>query len=351
MPKRFYISITLIVLIFIAGCSQQETLQYFPALADGEYDPEIATSNDRNDLERLNNSVFRILNNSFYITYIFNSYDEIQENEINTNELKQIASDIHYGDQSFGGTATLVARSYNKALYLTCAHVVQINDSVHSYFSDDLGFKSENIASISVIQKSITIVVGLPGGENTEILAIDENNDLALLLTTIDNNRIDGIGTMMTMNEATLGDATQLNWGSKIYAFGYPSLTKILTSGLVSSPNDDDYGSFYIDATINPGFSGGPVFAIRDGAPNYEMVGIISTIPSDFKEVVIPKNLKGAITYDANIPYFGDLFIKRMSFVKYGFIKVIPINKVIKFLQQNEKLIKAAGFSLSFLPE
>jgi len=76
-----------------------------------------------------------------------------------------------------------------------------------------------------------------------------------------------------------LGNSDDLAPGQVIYVVGFPfSLTKIYSSGIIlslGSPYQSwDNTNFYTNATSNPGNSGGPVYALRDGKP--ELVGIMS---------------------------------------------------------------------------
>ena len=60
--------------------------------------------------------------------------------------------------------------------------------------------------------------------------------------------------------------------------FGYPSGHKMVTKAIVSSPNKDRKGSFLLDAVLTPGFSGGIALAVRDGVPNFELVGLVQLV-------------------------------------------------------------------------
>lgn len=76
-----------------------------------------------------------------------------------------------------------------------------------------------------------------------------------------------------------LGNSDDLAPGQIIYLVGFPfSLTKIYSSGIVLSLGNPyqswDNTNFYTNATSNPGNSGGPLYALRDGKP--ELVGIMS---------------------------------------------------------------------------
>ena len=45
---------------------------------------------------------------------------------------------------------------------------------------------------------------------------------------------------------------------------------------------------FLVDAVFNRGYSGGIVLAIRDGVPNFELVGLVKSVPAEYEYVMKP---------------------------------------------------------------
>ncbi len=93
---------------------------------------------------------------------------------------------------------------------------------------------------------------------DAEIVGFDEDSDIALL-------KIDADG----LNAAELGDSSDLAVGQTVYAVGNPlgELAYTMTSGMVSATDraittesDVAINMFQIDAAINSGNSGGPVY-------------------------------------------------------------------------------------------
>ncbi|MCC8358061.1 MAG: S1C family serine protease [Oscillospiraceae bacterium] len=107
-----------------------------------------------------------------------------------------------------------------------------------------------------------------------EIVGFDEDSDIAVL-------KIDATG----LNAAELGDSDELVVGQEIYAVGNPlgELTYTMTSGIVSATNRTitteegvAMNMFQIDAAVNSGNSGGPVYNTSG-----QVIGIVTAKYSD----------------------------------------------------------------------
>jgi hypothetical protein len=136
-----------------------------------------------------------------------------------------------------------------------------------------------------------------------------------------------------------LGLAKELDWGSFVYVFGFPINYQMVTKAIVSNPNRDEYGSFLVDAVINNGMSGGMVLAIRDGVPNFEMVGIIQWVPEVEENILAPRKLKNNESYNPIIPYEGEEYVKRFSQIRYGIARVISVEAIKNFFQENREIL------------
>ena len=97
------------------------------------------------------------------------------------------------------------------------------------------------------------------GTEHTAaIVGVEEGNDIAVL-------KIDAAG----LNPVNLGDSDGISMGEKVYAVGNPlgelsfSMSTGYVSGLdrvISTQEGESINMFQIDAPVNPGNSGGPVY-------------------------------------------------------------------------------------------
>lgn len=126
-----------------------------------------------------------------------------------------------------------------------------------------------------------TVSVMLYNGDkyDAKIVGVEESSDVAVL-------KIDATG----LSEATLGNSDNLQVGETVYAIGNPlgELSFSLTSGTVSALNrdittqDETTGAtvtnnmFQMDAAVNEGNSGGPVYNDKG-----EVVGIVTAKYAD----------------------------------------------------------------------
>lgn len=126
-------------------------------------------------------------------------------------------------------------------------------------------------------QGGYTITVMLHDGTRYEaaIVGVEDCNDIAVL-------KIDATG----LNPVTFGDSDQISVGDDVYAVGNPlgELEFSMTTGHVSAldrlitteENSEPINMFQIDAAVNAGNSGGPVYNA-----NGEVIGIVTAKYSD----------------------------------------------------------------------
>lgn len=115
-----------------------------------------------------------------------------------------------------------------------------------------------------------SIYVTLYNGDSyaAEYIGGDEDNDVAVL-------KIEAMG----LSAVTLGDSGNMTVGESVYTIGHPlgELTYTMTSGVVSALDREIATSstainmFQIDAAVNSGNSGGPVFNNKG-----EVIGIVT---------------------------------------------------------------------------
>jgi S1-C subfamily serine protease len=139
--------------------------------------------------------------------------------------------------QESTGTGFLI---HPDGLIMTCAHVVDETESVKVTVGEEIRV--------------------------AKVIATDPTNDLALL-------RIDG----NNLPYLPIADSRSVAQGSKVRVFGFP-LTELLgesikiTNGFITGFSDNG-SDIQIDATVNPGNSGGPVI---DG--NGQVIGVASQL-------------------------------------------------------------------------
>lgn len=174
------------------------------------------------------------------------------------------------------------------------------------------GFALKNgyiVTNNHVVEGTTSIQVqGIKGSSveyKAEVVAVDKNNDLALL--RINYYRFDGFGAIPYSIKETLCEV-----GSDVFVLGYPLTTYKgeeikLTNGIISSRSgyQGDVSTYQISAPVQPGNSGGPMFdkngnvvgVVNAGIPGAENVGyaiktsyLKSLINSTVSTAIIPQN-------------------------------------------------------------
>ncbi|UCH66223.1 MAG: trypsin-like peptidase domain-containing protein, partial [Ignavibacterium sp.] len=251
-------------------------------------------------------------------------------------------------DQSTSGTATIIHHNEGKVALLTCAHVVNYPDTVASYFYDDDGNISPYLEALLIKDVQVIYAVGFPEGSKMEIIALDKKHDLALIGRDYHELK----NYVFPVFNYPSGSAKDLEWGTFVYVFGYPMNYQMITKALVSSPNRDSEGSFLLDAVVNKGYSGGIVLAIKDGVPNFELVGIVQWVPEEENNIIAPSKRKDDEPYNPLIPYEGEFFVKRDSDIKYGIAKIISIETIKNFIGKNKQALYDKGYYINnYMPE
>ena len=123
---------------------------------------------------------------------------------------------------------------------------------------------------------------------------------------------------------------------------------KIVTRGIVSMPNKDDLDNFMVDALINRGSSGGLVLAIQGNAPNFELVGIVSSVPAEKKFVLSPSNIYGDIDLLPGTIYDGEMTIEKLDGIRYGIGRIVSSEAIRKFLKEKESELVNKGYIIIF---
>jgi hypothetical protein len=342
MRKRNLVSIfcLLISLLIFNNCSFTTYEKVYPTLGDGKYDSEFPYKSTSDELNKISETIQRVNTTAFYKIYLFDVNDNFKLSDLVEKELKNLAVKEALADNSSSGTAVTVYSENGNVALLTCAHTITFPDTIVAYKNDDLGFATNYIESISIKEKQVIYVAGFPEGSQVEVLAIDTRSDIALIGKKYGAQK----GIFFPSFDYPLGKAKDVEWGTFVYLVGYPINFKIITKAIVSSPRRDSEGSFLVDAVINPGFSGGLVLAIRDGVPNFELIGMVQWVPEEEENLIYPENLKTKSPYNPVVPYKDDIYVRKHSTIRYGIAKIIPVESILTFLLKNKSYLNQQGF-------
>ncbi len=325
--------------LFIFSCSTSYK-NVFPTLNDGKYDSEFPYMRASKQLEEISNTIQRVNCIAFYNSFQLKENSNIKRSDLTENTItKNLKQNVFY-ERTSSGTATILSDENGYVALLTAAHIVDFPDTVITYFSNANGLFTDDVESISIKQNQKNYIAGFPDGSEVNILIINDDIDVALL----GNKYMPSFSISLHVFDYPNGDAKELDWGNFVYFFGFPLNYKMISKGIVSSPSYDKDGSFLIDGVVNRGFSGGIVLAIRDGVPNFELVGIIQWMPEETFSVLAPP--KSLTNYNKLIPYHGTEYVDQLKLYKYGITKVIPIEVIKNFFKKNQNYLIEKGYNL-----
>ncbi|RPH35341.1 serine protease [bacterium] len=329
------------------SCGPSAYKTVYPTLSDGAYDSEFPYKSSSHQLELIMESVKRISSIAYYKVYMFKAEEKVKLGNVTPDLLDRYENSSIFTNNSTSGTATVIYSSGRKLALLTCAHVVGFADTVVAYHVDAERRLTQNISSIAFKKRQSNFVAMLPEGGEMGILAIDQDADLAVLGTELNMPP----SLPIPVFHYPLGSAKELEWGAFVYLFGYPSGFKMVTKGIVSSPNKDKQGSFLIDAVFTRGFSGGICLAIRDGIPNFELVGMVKLVSAHSSYIVTPGKEYGSAEFDSSVPYTGSVYVERKTEIEYGITQAISVERIREFLEENSALLSSRGYSVTGLLE
>ncbi|MGD0339325.1 MAG: serine protease [Bacteroidota bacterium] len=331
----------ILISLILSSCTSHIYHVAYPTLSDGKYDSEFPYKSCSEQLEKIGESIKLLNCIAGYKSYTLPSGSMLRKNDLTMDLIEKQAVHVQYISNTSSGTATVIYSQGFKLAVLTCAHIFSFPDTIISYFPDSDGLPTENVQSIAFRTSLLSYIADLPERGEMEILAVDKINDIAILGKTFETPK------PVPVFNYPVGRAKELEWGTFVYMFGYPLANKMVTKAIVSSPRKDSRGSFLLDAVFNRGFSGGVILAIRDGIPNFELVGIVSSVPADYENVLTPTQANTDMEYDANIPYHGEVYVRRKLNIKYGVTQAISMETIKEFVEKNKSVFESKGYYIN----
>jgi len=334
------------VSLTLISCTRPVNTIVRPVKADGQYDTEFPSANCSAELEKISQSIKLLNSIAYYKQYVFPDSVRMRYKDIDRAFLNRSDNQINFFNNTASGTATLILSNRNSVALLTCAHIVDFPDTIIRYLRGDFPNKTY-IKSIAYKEKQTNYINDLPEGRDIEILLIDREYDIAVVgrhnIVTPEN------APLQPVLSCPIGKARDLRWGNFVYLLGFPRGNKMVSNGLVSDPNRGRAGSFLINTPFNRGFSGGIVLAIRDGVPNFELVGIAKSSAAEFEHTLIPSDKTDFSLYDSFTPYYGELYLQNKALIQYGVTNVVPIENILRIIRQNSRELNLLGYNFDQL--
>lgn len=326
-----------LILMFLFGCSlppQTGTSRISYNSPNGKYDTDFPFSAAGDELKNLVESTRKVYSQVDYKTYLFKEARNLTESDV-TRALLAKPDSIVYTQRSVAGTATIILYRSNRIALLSCAHVFDKPDTILTFYRKPKTGIATWLASVSIKERQYNFVTNVPGVQTLDVIALDRENDIAIL-----GQRIGGlIPPNVPILYHPFGQESRLEWGSIVYVIGYPNGYQMITRGMVSKSSQRR--KFMIDAPFNKGSSGGLVVAVRDGLPNFEVVGIVTASAGEDEPVLVPE--KG--WSELNGPqYNGPQFVETISNIKYGITFVTSTDAIVELIKNNLNKLMASGY-------
>lgn len=333
-----FVSLSFVLL----SCSSYVLKQAYPTLNDGLYDSEFPYRACSQQLEEIAQTVKRVTILVHYKTYSFRREDSVRVTDIKGDFLDRQEAFAVFEHHSTAGTGTVIYKDNSKFALMTCGHVVDFSDTVMTHYVG-LDYRTTPfIRSISVKASQLVYLINEVGsGIALDVLAFDRTADLAILGQKVEPMQL----TFLKVFGYPLGKSKELEWGSFVYVFGYPAGYRMVTKGIVSL-SAKPQGSFVVDAVVSPGASGSIALAIRDGVPNFELVGMIKMIPAQTTYLLTPSK-DGDVEYDPIEPYHGEVFVQRKAEIQQGIAVAIPTEAIVAFIEKNRSHLAQQGYDLT----
>ena len=330
----------LAILLTISSC---KTLTYdavYPTLSDGKYDTEFPYKTCSKQIGEIAKSIKKLHCIAEYKTHIFPHEMMVTADQIDRKLLRNKSVTKKFDSESMIGTATVIYYDDVKIAVLASAHVINYPDTIYGYYE---GLESDGekvIQTFSTKSRQLNYVRDLPISENLSILAMDEDLDIAVLGQKVDPEKRREVHVF----DYPVGNSDELEWGSFVYIIGYPSGYQMITRGIVSTPGGKHKKNYLIDALFNKGISGGIVLAIRDGVPNFEMVGMAKSVAASYENILIPEEDSHIRQYNPNSIYEGNVFVKMRKQINYGITYSVASNSIKKFLEDHKVEFAEKGY-------
>ncbi len=336
--KKMFIVFLLLITIFPQSCNK---VSHAPAPAefgvkDNIYDSEFPAKPVSRYLEKMVGTVKLLSTFSVYNVY---SYDEGTPSVLIKKDPEKYAYQTYVEEKPANGTATIIYNRNGLVALLTCAHIIDTPDTLIKYFDED----GQSIKSIHILERQNRLIVGMDEFQSFKIFIMDTKKDIALIGNKIPLKK----SVKIPVFPFKQGNADDLSWGTFTYLFGYPKGKQMLSRAIVSNPHRNNGASFVIDASLPRGISGGVVLALRDGPPNFELVGMVNAVSADMAKILVPDRRMNSKNYRPGRPYTGKIYAKSVPRISYGIEYAITINAITKFIEDNKEKLESFGFDMN----
>ncbi len=295
------------------------------------------------DLARIFLSVKQVTFTADYRTYEFAEGSGVTDADLRAGRYQERADSIYSENVTKAGTAAVVARAGDRLTLLTVEHVTRFPEVRIEYWeggpSGGPAGAPGRVASVSVKTWERGTLLPPAGPSPLEVVARDEQNDLALLAARLGEL---SDTTRYSVLDVPEGDARRLSWGSFLYVVGYPRSTPMVTRAIVSSPDKDGRGGFVTDGLWNEGISGGLVLGVRGDCGDLEVVGLARAGAAE-REIRLRPDTTALGEGSELRRYDGPLYVQSSLRIQYGISLPVSMSVVREFLVRHGVSLRSAS--------
>lgn len=339
MVNPRYFILTCILTMTFYGCQTTSSLdnnQVVDETADNLYDSEFPDKTVSNALDFVSETVKKLDCLVFYETHVFPDNNTLDINKLSDSLILANSIARSITNESVTGTAAVIYYDGIRVGLLTCAHVIDFVDTLVTRYDGGTG----PIETLSIKIRQQNYVKDLPEGDDIEVLILDSDKDIAILGKKLDDHTL-----RPRVLNYPVGNTKDLEWGSIVYVMGYPLGHLMVTRAIVSNPDRANKGRFLTDALYNRGISGSPVLSIRDGAPNFEWVGMATSAAA--QRIYFLKPGKTDPEYiNPEEEYTDELYVDHYRSINYGVTYNISIEAITSLLRKNSNFLYEEGYIL-----
>jgi S1-C subfamily serine protease len=324
-----FILIVLCLMIFLVSCNTVKQRQ--PEYFTGRYESVFPDDQARKQFNEMSRSVIRLTSYVNYQLSIFENGSQVTlDMAEDTSVLTKIRARVNR-NESFNGTAFIIAQDDSSLFLVTCAHTVSFPDTIISW--DNKADNNGNRFLLSIARKSSSLVqASFPErAVRMKILSIDESSDLALLQTEEITGNINPLSAAQKL-------CTSLQWGDKLWIAGFPTGRFMLTTGLAAKPGSD--GIFATDAPLSEGYSGSPVMVYDIEAKSFGLAGVARSVPAKALYVLKPEFEIHEVQYNPAIPYTGPVYAATDYRSVAGVSLIVSSERVLSLMHRSGFALK-----------
>lgn len=330
--------------IGVFGCTVYQQVPY-EGDEQNKYRSYAGSELIRDQIKESFESIMRLHNSVHYRTYMFDEESMPTQAEAEIAGVENLSVASMNDDHSSAGTGIILSNSNGITAMLTASHIVSFPDTIWHYQKGGEPSVNARVEAVSVKESETHFLFWSEGTIAFDLEINDPRRDLALMVYRWGREGDPELAPI----QISPGEHDELDWTDMIYAVGYPKGIQMVTTGMVSNRPISPRRSFILDASFNRGFSGGPLFAVRNDGTGLDWMGILSAANADLEYFLVPETIRDE-DYDPDLEYTGPVYLRRERRINYGITYAVGMDEIDDFFRENRQEIGRLGLRLSVVP-